>query len=301
MPPSRKLTDHQVRLIRNRRRNYKQSDLAREFGASSRTISEIRLGRTYQDVLPAPPDGAYETHDVIRFLESLPTGHIKGVATSPPYNKAFNKRGGKNSNWSSSKLMASNYELHDDCMSPEDYVRWQRDFLESALGAVGDDGVILYNTGRQIKNLGEDRRQAIIEGFPVRQTIIWNRGSTNNQGGKRPSIFPPIYELIYIIAGKNWRLPLKRLGEMRKWGDVWSIPFENHNPHPAPFPLALAERMVKTVDGRVCDPFAGSGTIGIAAHRLRMPYVLNDHCPTYKSYFEDRLTTEERGEKWRPY
>ena len=185
--------------------------------------------------------------------------------------------------------MSHNYAEYDDNLPEQQYVDWQRDFLRVALEVVGDEGVVLYNIGRRIKNLAEDRRHAIIDGLPVRQTIIWNRGSSNNQGGKRPSIFPPIYELIYIIAGPKWRLPERWIGEMRRWGDVWRIPFEVGNPHPAPFPLGLAERMAKTVNGPICDPFAGSGTVGIAARSLGYDYYLNDIAWEYKEMFEQRL------------
>ncbi len=235
----------------------------------------------------------YHTKDAIEFMQQYDVGSVKGIATSPPYNKQFRHRGGKCSNWPNSKLMADNYDQYTDDMTHDEYVQWQRDFLSEALRLVGDDGVILYNIGRRIKNLEENRRQEIIEGFPVRQTIIWNRGSSNNQGGKHPTIFPPIYELIYVIAGKDWRLPKKHLKEMRHWGDVWRIPFEINNPHPAPFPVQLAERMVKTVDGTIMDPFAGSGTVGIAAHRLGYDYCLCDISPRYKRLFLDRLVEEK--------
>ena len=254
------------------------------------TVNGYQVDNDHQ--VPVP--NSYHMGDAIEFIKSIPNGTVAGIATSPPYNKRFRNRGGRCSNWTNSKLMASNYDTYDDDMPPVKYVAWQRKFLEAGLELVGDSGVILYNTGRQIKNLGEDRRQSIIEGFPVRQTIIWNRGSSNNQGGKHPTIFPPIYELIYVIAGPKWRLPLRWISEMRKWGDVWGIPFETGNKHPAPFPVALAERMVKTIDGPVLDPFAGSGTIGIAAHRLGYEYYLNDLSIEYKSYFHERLESEQR-------
>lgn len=235
------------------------------------------------------PRSGYWVGDAIEFLKKMKGKGIAGVATSPPYNKAFNGRGRKpGSNWKNSKLMADNYLHFEDNMPEGEYVKWQREFLRVALDCVGDDGIVLYNIGRKIKNLGEDRRQEIIAGFPVRQTVIWNRKSTHNQGGKRPTILPPIYELIYLIAGKNWRLPEKYVSEMRFWGDVWSINFETKNPHPAPFPLDLAERMVKLIDGPVADPFAGSGTIGIAAKKIGVPYLLNDLSPEYKKMFEAR-------------
>lgn len=230
----------------------------------------------------------YSIGDAVKFVEGLNGSGILGIATSPPYNKAFNGRG-KNgsSNWNS-KLMCDNYAHYEDNLPEHEYVDWQRDFLAASLRAVGDDGVVLYNIGRRIKNLHEDRREKIIQGFPLRQTVIWNRGSTHNQGGKRPSMLPPIYELIYIIAGKNWRLPLKYLSEFRLWGDVWRINPEMRNPHPAPFPLEIATRMAKLIDGPLADPFAGSGTMGIAALDIGVPYKLNDLSPEYREMFEQR-------------
>lgn len=240
--------------------------------------------------------GAYTTMDAVEFMDTLPRGAISGVATSPPYNKAFKNRGRtatrRSTNWVNSKIMAENYNGYDDALPEDEFIQWQRRFLESALAAVGDGGVILYNMGRRIKNLEEDHRRAIVEGFPVRQTIIWNRGSSNNLGGKRPTLLPPRYELIYLIAGKDWRVPVRWVGEARRWGDVWDIPFETNNPHPAPFPVALAERMIKLVDGLVVDPFAGSGTVGVAAQKLGYPYLLNDKCTEYRDMFYRRIDKE---------
>ena len=51
---------------------------------------------------------------------------------------------------------------------------------------------------------------------------------------------------------------------------MWNIHQENKNPHPAPFPVQLAERCISSVDdGYVLDPFMGSGTTGIAAEKLK--------------------------------
>lgn len=233
--------------------------------------------------------GRYLIGDAVEFTDSLEGLGIAGIVTSPPYNKAFrNRKPHPSDRWQASRLMAGNYSHYDDDMPEEDYISWQRRFLESSMNAVGDGGVVLYNTGRRIKNLEESRRQEIVEGFPVRQTIIWDRGSSLNQGGAKPSMFPPCYELIYMIAGKNWRLPEDGLAEFRKWGDVWHIPPERGNPHPAPFPLALAMRMVKTVGGHVADPFAGSGTVGIAAMKAGIPFTLNDLSEEYMDMFEKR-------------
>ena len=116
---------------------------------------------------------SYKIMDAFEYMRSFKTGTIRGVITSPPYNKQFRRRGGKCSNWANSKLMADNYAQYNDDMKPEQYVAWQRQFLTEALRLVGDEGVILYNIGRHIKNLKEDRRQSIIEGYPTSKPVSY--------------------------------------------------------------------------------------------------------------------------------
>ena len=98
----------------------------------------------------------------------------------------------------------------------------------------------------------------------------------------------------HLMAGKDWRLPERHLPEFRQWGDVWRIPPEQGNPHPAPFPLALAVRMAKLIDGPLADPFAGSGTMGLAAMEIGVPYFLNDLSPEYREMFEQRSRQERQ-------
>lgn len=235
----------------------------------------------------------YYISDAIDIMARIRPGTIKGIATSPPYNKKRAKKISNSSNWKNSKLMKSGYDTYDDNMAPAEYVEWQKDFLHKAVELVGDEGIVVYNIGRDFQDRSEDPRRAIVGEFNVRQTVIWNRGSSNQQGGHRPVYFPPIYELVYLIAGKDWRLPARYLREFRRWGDVWSIPFEKGTEHPAPYPLELALRMVKCIDGPVLDPFAGSGTTGIAAARLGHDFILADLSRTYKQLFEARLQKDQ--------
>ena len=41
----------------------------------------------------------YQIMDAIEFMRSFKTGTVRGVITSPPYNKRFRHRGRKSSNW----------------------------------------------------------------------------------------------------------------------------------------------------------------------------------------------------------
>jgi|GEM_PF-3029864 len=59
-----------------------------------------------------PAENSYSIGDAITFLAQMPDGFLAGVATSPPYNKAFRgrNRNGASTNWPSSRLMESDYD-----------------------------------------------------------------------------------------------------------------------------------------------------------------------------------------------
>ena len=60
-------------------------------------------------------------------------------------------------------------------MPYDQYVEWQRECLRAMYRLLTDNGAIFYNHKWQIQaGLLQDRRE-IVEGFPVRQIIIWRR------------------------------------------------------------------------------------------------------------------------------
>jgi DNA modification methylase len=75
-------------------------------------------------------------------------------------------------------------------------------------------------------------------------------------------------------------------------GDVWDIPTERvRESHYAVFPTELPRRIIRAFcpkDGIVLDPFAGSGTTGIAAKHLGISSILIDCNPEFKDIIEKR-------------
>lgn len=151
------------------------------------------------------------------------------------------------------------YDTYGDALPPAEYAAWQRDCLEAMMRVLSEDGAIFYNHKWRVQGGRMQDRHDIVAGFPVRQVIIWQRnGGINFNRG----YFLPTYEVIYLIAKPKFKL---RRGASRI-GDVWKIPQEADNPHPAPFPVELAARCIASTDARtVLDPFMGSGTTAVAA------------------------------------
>jgi DNA modification methylase len=79
--------------------------------------------------------------------------------------------------------------------------------------------------------------------------------------------------------------------------DVWEIPPERASRvgHPAPFPVALPERLIHMntyVGDLVLDPFVGSGTTAVAAVRTGRNYIGYDTDPAYIEAARRRLADE---------
>ena len=230
--------------------------------------------------------------DCIRLMKKMPANSVGVVVTSPPYN-IRNSTGnglkcGRGGKWPNAALQKG-YEKHGDDMPYVDYVAWQRECLSAMVRVLRRDGVIFYNHKWRVQNgLLQDRTE-IVSGFPVRQIIIWKRKGGINFN---PGYFLPTYEVIYMIAGKDFRLAPRANAQ----GDVWTIPQERGNRHPAPFPVELARRCVSATPGGVgLDPFLGSGTTAIAAESCGREWIGMDVSREYCAAARKRIRDSKKS------
>lgn len=216
--------------------------------------------------------------DAVETMQLLPSESIDLVVTSPPYNlknsTGNGMKDGRGGKWANAKLQHG-YDNYDDNMPHVEYISWQRKCLGEMLRVLKPTGAIFYNHKWRVQNGLIQDRHDIVTGFPVRQIIIWRRkGGINFNKG----YFLPTYEVIYIIAKPEFVLAEKA----NALGDVWEIMQDTNNPHPAPFPLVLAERIISSTNAKVVlDPFMGSGTVGLAAKRLGRKFIGIDLSEAY--------------------
>ncbi len=240
------------------------------------------------------PLGAYRNKiicgDCIEVMRDLPEESIDLIVTSPPYNlRNSSGNGMKNGNggkWSNAELIKG-YDLSEDSMPYDQYVEWQRNCLSQMMRVLKPTGAIFYNHKWRVqKGLLQDR-QDIISGFPVRQIIIWRRKGGINFN---PGYFLPTYEVIYLIAKKDFKLVPKA----NSYGDVWEFCQEMNNPHPAPFPVDLIERIISSTSAEiVLDPFMGSGTTAVAARNQGRDYIGIDISENYCNMARRRINNDE--------
>ena len=227
--------------------------------------------------------------DVIEVMKKIPDGSVDLVVTSPPHNlknsTGNGMKDGRGGKWANAALQ-NGYSHHEDAMPHEEYVKWQRACLEEMMRVIPEDGAIFYNHKWRVQGGLLQDRQDIVEGFPVRQIIIWKRKGGFNFN---PGYFLPTYEVIYLIAKPKFKLLPKRNGV----GDVWEFTQEMGNKHPAPFPLMMIDRIISSTDAKVVlDPFMGSGTTAIAAINNNRDYIGIDVSPEYCEMAEKRIKQE---------
>jgi modification methylase len=232
------------------------------------------------------PDGALLHGDSLEMMSRLPSGSIKAVVTSPPYNlrnsSGNGMRDGRGGKWHRAELL-NGYTTHADSMPHAAYVGWQRRCLAEMMRLLRPDGAIFYNHKWRVqKGLLQDRSD-IVAGFPVRQIIIWHRSGGINFN---PGYFLPNYEVIYLIAKKEFTLAPKA----NALGCVWRIAQQTGTPHPAPFPPELARNCLAAIDeGPVLDPFIGSGTTGLVAAERGLDWIGIDISADYLDIAAQRI------------
>ena len=220
--------------------------------------------------------------DCLEVMKSMPDKSVDAVFTSPPYNMGKPKYGSMYGN-DQGKILE--YSLYDDDMPEEEYKLWQNDILRECHRIVRENGVIYYNHKPRILNGIYNNRRDLIP-FEIRQEIVWDTNTKINFNGL---YFVPHTERIFIIAKGDWR-PQKQCVE---YGDFWKINPDRLGIHPAMFPLALAKRAVlsATSEGMtVLDPFAGSGTTGVACVQTGRNFIGIEIDPTYFAIAEKRIS-----------
>lgn len=229
--------------------------------------------------------------DSLTVMREMPDKCLDLVVTSPPYNlknsTGNGMKDGRGGKWAGAALV-NGYSHYDDNMPHEEYAEWQHNCLKEMFRLIKDDGAIFYNHKWRVQDGLLQDRQDIIRDLPVRQIIIWKRKGGINFN---PGYFLPTYEVIYLITKPKFKLAPKA----NAFGDVWEFKQEMKNKHPAPFPVALIDRIVSsTTSLTILDPFMGSGTTAVVALWHKRNYIGIELSPDYCELAEQRI---ERNKK----
>lgn len=227
----------------------------------------------------------YEAKDVLLYnmdciegMRQIGDAQIDLTVTSPPYN------------------IGKSYET----LRPlQDYLGWCQTWIDEIYRLTKDNGAFWLNLG-YLEIPGKARAIPISyllwnsSPFYMVQEVVWNYGagvntklmfsprnekflwyvkSPNNYTFNLDAVRDP--DVKYPNQKKNGKLKCNPLG--KNPSDVWEFPkvtsgenrsSKERTPHPAQFPLAVIDRIIKACSNEgelVLDPFIGSGTTAIAA------------------------------------
>lgn len=245
-------------------------------------------------------------------LRALPPGSVDLVFTSPPY---FNAR-----------------PDYGDFVDYDAYLEKMRSVLRECGRLLAEGRFLVINTApvllRRASRSQSSRRLAVPfdlhrilveEGFDFVDDIIWQKpegaGWATGRGRRFAADRAPLqykavpvteYVLVYRTHTDrliDWNIrghhdpgavERSRIDGDYERTNVWRIPPASRRDHPAVFPRALAERVIRYwsfEDDVVLDPFAGVGTVGAAAAALQRRFVLSEVDAGYAATMRRELSS----------
>ncbi|MBM4045077.1 MAG: site-specific DNA-methyltransferase [Planctomycetes bacterium] len=246
--------------------------------------------------------------DCLDLLPHVPTGSVKLVVTSPPYN------------------LGKPYETRLDL---DDYVAQQQRIIEQCVRVMSNQGSICWQVGNWVDNSEIVPLDVILYpifaslGLHLRNRIMWHFG----HGLHASKRFSGRYEVIlWFTKGSDYTFNLDAVRVPQKYptkkyfkgpkkgqlsanplgknpGDVWEIPNVKANHvektiHPCQFPVELVERLVLAMTNEgdwVLDPFMGVGTTAVATLMHQRKAIGAEIMPDYVKIAKERVRLAEKG------
>lgn len=201
--------------------------------------------------------------DAEEVMAELNSGSFDIAVTSPPYNmglvpggngRGMYRPGGNNK---AGRFRDGYADSHHDALPWDDYDAWQRRVILDLL-RLTTLGVFYNHRSRVIHGRLRLPLDGAWGGLPLRQLIIWDRGTGIDVTLRQ---FCTAHELILLFTHPEFRLVDHSASGM---SDVWRLGMSHDSAavdHPAPFPVSLPARAIASTGATsVVDPFAGAGT-----------------------------------------
>jgi len=251
------------------------------------------------DVTPSTCESRLQTQveiytgDCVLEMSRLSSKYVDVVVTSPPYNRGVA------------------YRSYRDDLEREEYLAWTEEWAAGIGRVLGEDGSFFLNLGAGGDDpllTHEMILRVAKTGFRLQNTIHWIKaisidrpdGSVSSRGHFKPinsrRRLNDCHEYVFHLT-KSGAVPLDRKAvgvpyadksniarwahcegeDLRCRGNTWFVPYrtirsrDKQRPHPATFPVELAERCLR-LHGKarpvVMDPFLGIGSAAEAAVRV---------------------------------
>ncbi|MCE5240275.1 site-specific DNA-methyltransferase [bacterium] len=244
-------------------------------------------------------------HGDARSMGTLGDGSVALIVTSPPYWDIKNYRHEAQIGLGQSyadyleQLRLVGEECHR-VLAPGRFMCW----VVGTRVSDGDMKHIPADCIRIFESLGFSFKKEIIWVKPKGTQGLWQRGTTQFLKTKPYPCSANIniqHEYILVLQKEGEfeppaREPLSEEFIKRVAWSVWELPVSMTKGHPAPFPLAIPERLILLYSYRgetVLDPFLGTGTTLVAARNLGRHGIGYEISEEFCDLAETQLSSQE--------
>ena len=244
--------------------------------------------------------------DCFEVLEIVKPKSIDLIFADPPY---FLSNGGISCH--AGKQVSVDKGKWDEGKDIEEKIQFNRKWIRLCKNVLKDNGTIwISGTLHNIYSIGVALE---LEGFSIINNITWEK--PNPPPNLTCRCFAHSTETILWarkVLGKNkkgkhyfnYQL-MKSINGGKQMKDVWRLPLpkpseKKFGKHPTQKPIVLLERIIEASSKEgdtILDPFNGSGTTGIAAHKLKRKYIGIENQVEYLELTKNRIEGAIEDEK----
>jgi len=191
------------------------------------------------------------------------------VVTSPPYNQDIQSFKPSGMHTEAPNFINRMSSAYMDTKDEDEYRQEQLALLLELAHHMVPNASIFYNHKIRYrdKHIISPLEWLLELPFPIRQEIIWNRGSSITMNARM--LIPADERIYWIRTGEDFTFHDDV--EIKSWTNVWDIGARNEYHVSAPFPNELPNRCIRMVSDPgdlVLDPYLGSGTTMAVAEQL---------------------------------
>lgn len=218
--------------------------------------------------------------DCLEVIKGFKDDSIDLIVTSPPYYNSQKKY-----------QRGNGYHYVSDIGEPL-YLIY--DMFEIVKPKLKDEGAICINLAFSYSETGVMRPYDIINrvreklGYFINDIIIWHKNNPipiNNR-------LTNAYEFIFVLS----KTPYVKYYTTKYTHNVWTFPVDTGKKgHSAVYPIELPTNCIINFSKEndiILDPFAGSGTTGVACIRTKRKYILIEKEKKYYDIIIERINKE---------
>jgi len=203
--------------------------------------------------------------------------------TSPPYNANTSIFIGSSNNSKIIKRGPLYMDKYMDNKTSADYIQSNIDIMTSVLSVADKNFICCYNLNYNKNSPSEyiDIIGEIKKMIPLKDTIIWEKTATMSLAGNN---LTRIYEFIFVLCKGEYKINKVDTNMCIK--NMWKInnTGSSNGTHHACFPVELVKEGIKNYCNKgdnIIEPYAGSGTVAIAAETMGLNAFMIEIYPMY--------------------